>query len=76
MIVLKMTFEQLDSLHQQTECGFFKHNPETGKANTPTIQQDSEGFYIYGLGKFTSKYPNIDISGIPQIEYVPITEDI
>lgn len=76
-MVLKFKYDKLNELHQQTDCAFFNHDEETEKAaKAQTIQQDEEGFYYYGVKRFTETFPNVSIEGIEQVENVPVTEEI
>lgn len=70
MKALKLTYDELDSLHQLTECSFFKHDEETGKVSLDAVQKNSEGSYVYGVDKLKDHFPDIDISGLDQIDYV------
>lgn len=68
MKVFELDIDQLQDLHDQTECGFFKCDDDHKVIPTMTSREDK---YLYGVDRFVSKYPEIDISGLKQIEFVP-----
>ena len=73
MKVFKLTLTDLQVLHDQTDCSFFKSGDD--EKVMPTILKQGE-FYIYGVDKFTKKYPDIDVSGLTQITFVQIDDGI
>ena len=73
MKVFKLTYEELNALHLATDHAFFKcgEEDESGHDNVvPTILKQGE-FYIYGVDKFTKKYPDVDVSELTVIDFVP-----
>ena len=73
MKVFQLTLTQLQDLHDQTDCSFFKSGDN--EKVMPTITKQGE-FYIYGVEKFTKKYPEIDTLGLKQITFVQDNDGI
>jgi len=63
--VFKMSFDELDRLHQETDCSYFRHDEEIGKVHVKALG----GNYCFGVDKFVSRFPNVDISGINIEDY-------
>lgn len=73
MKVFELTYDQLQELHIATDHKFFKCGEKDKNGNDqviPTITQRGDK-YLYGVERFTRKYPDVDISGLTQIEFVP-----
>lgn len=72
MKVFELTYEQLQALHIATNHEFFKCGVEDENGNdnvVPTMTQRGDK-YLYGVDRFTQRFPEIDISGLKQITFV------
>ena len=72
--VFELTIEQLQDLHEQTECAFFGC-ADDGITVVPTMAQRGDELgvikYLYGVDRFTQRFPDINIDGLTQIDFIP-----
>ena len=69
--VYNLTYDQLNSIHKEaynpmTEKYYFRDDG-TGNVHVQALGGD----YVFGVDEFTKFHPEIDMSGIPKIEFVP-----
>jgi hypothetical protein len=71
MIVFELTPEDIQYLHDATDHSYFK---DDGEGNF--VAGSLGGAHIFGVDKFVAKFPDVDISGLTQIEYVPEEDNV
>lgn len=78
MKVFELTYDELQYLHLASDHSFFKCGEEDGDGHdfiVPTITQ-REDKYLYGVDRFCKAYPDVDVSKLTIVEFVPSTEEI
>ncbi len=78
MKVFELTYDDLQYLHLESNHEFFKCGEEDEDGHdfvVPTMTK-REDKYLYGVTKFTQRFPDVDISGLTQITFVPDNEGI
>ena len=78
MKVFELTYDELQYLHLASDHSFFKCGEEDDKGHdlvVPTMTKRGDK-YLYGVTKFTQRFPDVDISGLTQIEFVPNNDGI
>jgi hypothetical protein len=76
--VFELTIDDLQYLHLASDHSFFKCGEEDENGDdlvVPTMTQRGDK-YLYGVTKFTQRFPDVDISGLTQIEFVPDNDGI
>ena len=66
MKVFDLTDEDIQYLHDQTEQSYFK---DDGNGNF--VKGSLGGDHVFGVDKFTKRFPSVDISHLKQINYEP-----
>jgi len=68
--VFKLTKEEIQDLHEQTDCGFFKCD-EDDHTIIPQTTVTEDGFYLYPVKRFCEAHPDVDVSKLTVIDFVP-----
>jgi hypothetical protein len=75
MKVFELSIDELQYLHLASDHSFFKCGGEDDYCVIPTMTKRGDK-YLYGVTKFTQRFPDVDISGLTQITFVPDNEGI